>query len=215
MSKLQYLKIYRKSKKNDTFQAMVNPSTISYSTAIKYVKENPIGTTKTENKFDGYEDETISFTLILDGTGIIGKSSKTVVDSIKKFKAIAYEYNGDTHEPEYVMIDWGDTVYLQGKLQSFSIEYKLFTPDGHPLRADMQVSFVGATTPREAAAKESKSSPDLTHVRVVKAGDTLPMMCQNIYKNSAMYIEVAKINGLVNFRKLEPGSEIIFPPLKK
>lgn len=215
MSKLKKLKIYPEGESGNAFEAMVNPSTINYSTEIKYVEDEAQGNFKSENKFDGYEDETIEFTLILDGTGIVGKNSKSVSDSIQKFKDIAFDYNGDDHEPNQVTVSWGETVNFDGRLKSFSIEYKLFTPEGNPLRADMAVSFVGATSPKKEATIKSNSSPDLTHIRVVRAGDTLPMMCQNIYKNSAMYIEVARVNGLVNFRQLEPGTEIIFPPLKK
>jgi hypothetical protein len=37
-------------------------------------------------------------------------------------------------------------------------------------------------------------------------------MTERIYGDSKYYLEVAKINGLINFRQLIPGQELFFPP---
>jgi hypothetical protein len=47
----------------------------------------------------------------------------------------------------------------------------------------------------------------------VVAGDTLPLLCFQIYQESKYYVEVARVNGLDDFRNLEPGRQILFPPL--
>ncbi|MGR9053652.1 MAG: LysM peptidoglycan-binding domain-containing protein, partial [Gammaproteobacteria bacterium] len=64
-------------------------------------------------------------------------------------------------------------------------------------------------------ARESLSSPDLTHARMVLAGDTLPLMTERIYGTSKYYLRIAQINGLDDFRNLKPGSMLVFPPLEK
>jgi nucleoid-associated protein YgaU len=61
--------------------------------------------------------------------------------------------------------------------------------------------------------KKAASSPDLTHLITVKAGDTLPLLCDRIYRDSGYYMEVARINGLSSFRNLQPGTTLKFPPL--
>jgi nucleoid-associated protein YgaU len=58
-------------------------------------------------------------------------------------------------------------------------------------------------------------SPDLTHVRRVKAGDTLPGLCDQIYGDPRLYLKVAAANGLDDFRRLVPGTKVFFPPLEK
>jgi nucleoid-associated protein YgaU len=62
---------------------------------------------------------------------------------------------------------------------------------------------------------ENNSSPDLTHIRMVKDGDTLPLMSFRIYGDSKYYLEVAKANNITNFRKLTVGRKIFFPPIEK
>jgi len=48
----------------------------------------------------------------------------------------------------------------------------------------------------------------------VKAGDTLPLLCHRVYKDSTYYLDIARINGITNFRNIRPGMRLKFPPLK-
>jgi nucleoid-associated protein YgaU len=41
----------------------------------------------------------------------------------------------------------------------------------------------------------------------------LPLLCNRIYNDPSYYREVARINNLSNFRNLEPGLILRFPPL--
>jgi nucleoid-associated protein YgaU len=95
------------------------------------------------------------------------------------------------------------------------ITFKLFKPDGTPLRATARAKFKGFVEDDLRVAMENNSSPDLTHVREVKKGDTLPLMSFRIYGDSKYYLEVAKANRITNFRKLEVGQRIFFPPIEK
>jgi nucleoid-associated protein YgaU len=62
-------------------------------------------------------------------------------------------------------------------------------------------------------ATEAKSSPDLTHSRIVKAGDTLPLLSKEIYGTANHYLWIAQQNQLDDFRNLMPGQRLFFPPL--
>lgn len=95
------------------------------------------------------------------------------------------------------------------------ITFKLFKPDGTPLRATAKAKFKGFVEDNLRIAQENNSSPDLTHVRIVKEGDTLPLMTHRIYGDSKYYLEVAKANQISNFRKLKVGQQIFFPPIEK
>jgi nucleoid-associated protein YgaU len=66
----------------------------------------------------------------------------------------------------------------------------------------------------EEALRAQRSSPDMTHTVRVKAGDTLPLLCQRIYRDASKYLEIARLNDLDGFRALAPGSELQFPPMR-
>jgi len=169
----------------------------------------------------------ISLKFYLDGTKASGvlKShtgdETTVADKIVEFYN-ACGYNTNRHRPRFVQILWGDFSLMRfhphvfcGCLKSVSVNYKLFNSNGTPLRAIINAAFVETIPPEKRDSAVKASSPDLTHVRIVKEGDTLPGMAQKIYGDYSYYLEVAKANGLKNFRNLEPGTRIVFPPFEK
>jgi nucleoid-associated protein YgaU len=100
-------------------------------------------------------------------------------------------------------------------LKSASIAYKLFQPDGAPLRAVISATFTDNSDDRTRVAVAQDSSPDVTHVRQVQAGDTLPLLCYRIYGDPRRYVEVAQANGLNDFRRLKAGTRLLFPPVAK
>ena len=132
--------------------------------------------------------------------------------TIAEFEKLCLRMNGDIHEPNFLVLRWGDLTF-SGRLKSLDIKYTLFDESGDPLRAELGVSFVEDKSKKKIFREAGKNSPDLTHVRVVKSGDTLPLLCKEIYGSSSHYLRVAMDNGLDDFRNLTPGQEIRFAPL--
>ncbi|HEU0053299.1 MAG TPA: tail protein X, partial [Longimicrobium sp.] len=132
---------------------------------------------------------------------------------VEAFKGLVFAYYGQTHSPRFLQLVWG-TLFFRCRLSELSISYTLFKPDGTPLRARADATFISYTDEKALAKQAKKSSPDLTHVREVRAGDTLPLLCWEIYGSSAWYPRVAEVNGLAGFRDLPVGMQIVFPPLE-
>lgn len=195
------------------FEAMINPSGYQQSSAIKYAKNPAVGV-NTEKKFSATTADKITFKeLILDGTGVVeGSSATSVRAQIELLRKVAYNYQGSDHEPPVVEISWGPLLF-KARLESLTIDYTLFKPSGEPLRAKISMGLVVYTSTEEALREASLESPDLTHLVEVKAGDTLPLLCYQIYKDCSHYIAVARLNNLSQFRQLEPGQVLRFPPL--
>ena len=160
----------------------------------------------------------MKFSLVIDGTGIVnlpipGVGSPPVKDQIASLKKIAYQYEGTNHEPNVVQLQWGKFTF-NGRLESMSVEYTLFKPNGSPLRAKVGLSFISYMSKAEQALRANTSSPDLTHRVEVQAGENLPLLCYRIYKDCSYYLDVAKFNNIDNFRDIKPGATISFPPLR-
>jgi len=96
-----------------------------------------------------------------------------------------------------------------------NVTYTSFNRDGTPLRAELDTRFISDAEAGKRLAEENKKSADLTHSRVVKSGDTLPLLTQAVYGSSAYYVRVAQVNQLDDFRNLTPGQKIFFPPLEQ
>ena len=84
-----------------------------------------------------------------------------------------------------------------------------------PLRALITATFVDNADDKTRVAIAQDKSSDLTHRRILKAGENLPQLCDEIYGDPRLYVKVAEANGFDHFRSLEPGTVILFPPLEK
>lgn len=199
------------------FATLLNPDKYVYQYKIEQNEQQASGTSAAAPKFNKKLPEVLQIDFVFDRTGIIPERARTedgIIDDLEHFKKVVLDYNGDEHKPNYVMISWGSLLF-KGSLVEMSVEFKLFRSDGTPLRAIAKAKFKGFVEDDLRVAKENKNSPDLTHYRVVRAGETLPLMAYRIYGDSSYYLAVAKANGLSNFRNLQPGQEIYFPPIQK
>ncbi|MGN7863233.1 CIS tube protein [Chryseobacterium sp.] len=219
---------------SSAFVALINPTGFSFTRKNEYNTTQEPGTSEADPKYVKASPQSLQLEFLFDGTGVtkvnsgnklinkikegLGKrnpfSKKAVEDQLAEFYVATGNYNGSIHKPYNVIIIWGEFEF-KGVLTEFTIDYKLFNNDGTPLRAIGKAKFAGAVSKELAERTVKTSSPDLTHKRTVQAGDTLPLMTERIYGDSKYYLEVAKINGLVNFRQLIPGQELFFPPLEK
>ncbi len=195
------------------FEVMLNPSNYSHGLKIGYDKKKTQGQTGNELKFSAVEPEKVNFDIIIDGTGVVNLTSPDVKTQVQSLRDVVYTYDGSQHEPNHIRLLWGSLIFF-GRLESLSLDYTLFKPSGEPLRAKVKLAFAGAMSKEEEGLKANRSSPDLSHIVEVKAGDTLPLLCYRIYKNSAYYADVARANNLVHFRKIKPGTKLHFPPLR-
>lgn len=222
--KLEKLRIvaYKDSKfsdevENGEFITLLNPEKYKFQYRVEQNEDQASGTSSAPIRFNKILPQTLEFDFLFDRTGVIAGYEVTedgIINDIDHFKKVVYDYNGEKHKPNYLMITWGSLLF-KGYLKEMDIEYKLFRPDGTPIRA-LATTKIGEFVEEELrTAQENNQSPDMSHYRTVKEGDTLPLMTYRIYGDSKYYLEVAKANGLTNFRKLKTGAELIFPPLQK
>ncbi len=203
------------------FEAFINPDefTINYSTIYDYTV--PIGSEAIPGTFLGSTPMELQLKFFIDGTLPRRMEDLYVTKKIQEFYD-ACGYAPDRHRPKYIRIIWGSLTLMRfdpdifdGCLKNVSIQYKLFNENGLPLRALITATFVETIPAKKDEAQKTPSSPDLTHIRIVKEGDTLPAMADEVYGDFKHYLEVARVNGLQNFRELTPGQKLFFPPFDK
>ncbi|HRD83030.1 MAG TPA: LysM peptidoglycan-binding domain-containing protein [Saprospiraceae bacterium] len=201
---------------DDKFEALINPESYTLDYKLKFSDgAQGQGTSGQQLKYEYTAPEELAFEFLFDNTGIVdGKPRESIADDLKRFKEVVLEYKGDSHEPRHFKLVWGKHFVFKGRVTEVSIAYKLFNADGTPIRAIARVAFKSSIEEQMRAAQEDNNSPDLTHIRKVKAGDTLPLMCYRIYGTPEYYLQVAEANGLSHFRSLVPGMDIEFPPIQ-
>lgn len=212
---------------DNLFVAMFNPESYSQSYNNIYDLKQGVNTIGTSPRYGMTLPETLNLKLLLDGNGITADgiatpslfpvlnryvNSSNVYSKVQHFLKITNYMEGDIHEPRYLVLKWGELEF-DCRLDSVNVTYTQFDESGSPLRAELDCKFIGDIELKERLKKSRKSSPDMTHYRVVSSHDQLPLMCEKIYGNPALYVMVAMANGLNNFREIIPGQSIYFPPI--
>ncbi len=209
------------------FTASVNPEGYSYTYTVEYEDNQTPGSSASQAQFNRIKPRVIELELLFDKTGAVPgtlgsqdreeratKRAEGVVPELDAFKDLVVGYKGDLHRPPYLIIGWG-TLLFKGVLVDLNLNYKLFLPDGTPLRAIAKIKVQEIVEEEARVREENDESADITHQRVVRESDRLDHMAFRIYKDPSYYIQVAQANQLVNFRALKTGETLRFPPVKK
>ncbi|MEZ2336703.1 CIS tube protein [Mucilaginibacter sp. NFX135] len=212
------------------YDVLINPESYALTYGTEVNQKSAQGSSESITSFSKRSAQSLTFKFLFDGTGVIKRGGggllsglavpglpadkPDVVQDFEKFKSVVYDYDGTTHQPRYVQLQWGPLLY-NCQMTRMTLTFKLFNPDGTPLRAEADCTFQGVIDETKLAAIENRQSPDLTHIRTVIKGDTLPLMCYKEYGDSKYYYQVAQYNGLTDFKKLTAGTKIIFPPIAK
>ncbi len=200
------------------FEAMFNPTSFSQDYEVKYASTQGVSSPATPAEFTLSKPQQLQIDLLLDGTrvdemGLLAMLTQTVSERIEKFLKVAYHMDGDTHEPNFLVVQWGDGLAFSCRLKKVTVAYQSFDRGGNPLRAKLTATFVSDASAETIAAEANLKSPDVTHTRVVKGGDTVPLLAKQVYGSADHYLFLAESNQLDDFRDLSPGRQLVFPPL--
>jgi nucleoid-associated protein YgaU len=202
--------------KDTNFQAQINPADVSHSFGIRYDKTKAQGSAGVEPKFSAMDDERVNFSIMLDGTGVVPPVSGQPPDvkgQLAQLNKVVYEYVDLRTEPPYVRVLWGTLIFF-GRLESLKAQYTLFKPGGDPLRAKVDLAFVGAMSKHEEQRITNRtSSAAATQTVTMKEGDSLGAICEDIYGSPSAFMKVARYNGLTDFRNIPAGTVLKFPPM--
>lgn len=195
------------------FIAMFNPESFAINEQIDWTAQCPPGNQGSDYEYNRTKPRKFTIEFTLDGTGVNTNGIKIpVVAQIALFRAATTGVRGSLHRPDFLLVQYG-TFINTCILNSSTVTYTMFDMFGLPIRAKVSASFTERTVKTLSDILGMLSSPDLTHTIVVKEGDTLPLLTYNTYNNQTYYLQVARVNKLKNFRKLKPGTSLIFPPV--
>ncbi len=196
----------------------INPASLKYSKGSKFGGGRNFGTSAPAKTFYLQTETGLSFDFIFDETGVIplllGQADTTIPALVEHLEKVAYRLNGESHQPNFLKLSWGSFIF-KGRLTGLDYDYTLFRPDGSPLRVKVKMKLSGWLDPLTEARQVGRSSPDLTRRIRLTDGETLALWCDRIYGDPSYCVEVARENGLGGFRHVAPGTEIVFPPLKR
>jgi LysM repeat protein len=122
------------------------------------------------------------------------------------------EINPDTHAPPVLLFVWG-SLRFTCVLVKASQKYIVFLADGSPARARVQVTFNEFTNSSLEAKEIKRETASFTKVYVIRRGDTLSGIADQVYSDPKLWRPLAIRNGLADPHRLTPGRRLSVPPL--
>jgi hypothetical protein len=205
-------------KKGDVFVVWMNPESYKRILKVDWTPIPDINAADAKPTYKGVGGETLTMKLIFDTTGLVPSPlgsdtmpANGVVDLLEPLISMMARVGHHQTEPNFLQLSWAQ---LQARcvLRSMDITYKLFRPDGTPIRAEADLTFDVFGNPLSVGRMAASQAKATSKLVIMGAGDNLPSLCKKIYKDSNLYLDVARYNAIFSFRNLKSGTALIFPP---
>lgn len=192
------------------------PKEYSFSKKNSWTPGKMVGSSFEEPKFNGSEPQTLTLDLLFDTferatdvrdvTGVLWKMMKLSPQRI--------EPTTNRGVPPRVEFRWGRLGSFQAVITSITEKFTLFHPSGYPLRSNVNITFLQATSDETWPRQNPTSGARQGYaVHTVKEGETIDWIAYQEYGNSNAYRHLAAANNLDDPTRLYPGQRLLIVPL--
>lgn len=206
--------------KGERIEALFNPERYSLTKGVQIAEIAIPGLDSPVLQFVRGQNEKITLELFFDTTqfGMVEGVQDVRGETRKIYELV--KINSETHAPPRCTLTWGkggalfnfgSSLASRCVVESVSEEFNLFSPDGVPLRAKLNVTFREYKTIEEQIKERPKHSADRTKVRTVRRGETLSFIAWTEYQDPGEWRRIADANDLDNPRLLTIGDKLTIP----
>ncbi|MEP6859879.1 MAG: peptidoglycan-binding protein [Deltaproteobacteria bacterium] len=208
------------------FKVQFNPTELSFQKQMKYAEIAIPGLDAPLQQFVRGEAEKLTLELFFDstdkGTGLGATSVTAQTDKVFSLARI----NKETHAPPIVTVGWsshfpGDSLLapfagqkrnsFDGVIESINQKFTLFSPEGIPLRATVNLTIREYRKLEDQIKKLNLQSPDRTHSHTLKGGETLSAVAGEEWNRPGEWRHIADANDLDDPRRLRVGTFLTIP----
>ncbi|GAF48249.1 CIS tube protein [Rhodococcus wratislaviensis] len=227
LSKAKF-KVFKEDGSFDEITVQFNPSSLSFDKPNHTADITIPGLDSPLKQFVRGGTETASVELFFDttesGTGPGATSVTTLTDAFYGLVKI----DPKTHAAPICSFIWGEKFpgdrlperYGNQRRTEFSCvvtdvkqDYKLFSPDGTPLRAVLTLKLDEYVPLHRQIAQLNLQSADHTRSHLLAHGETLALVSWQYLHNTRDWRHIATANGIDDPRRLQPGTALTIPPL--
>ena len=116
------------------------------------------------------------------------------------------------HAPPVLLFTWGSLSFTC-VLARANQRYIMFSPEGVPVRARVQVTFNEFRNTDLESKEIKRETSDYTKTHLVMSGDTLSAIAGREYGNPELWRPIALVNNVGNPRALRTGDRLVIPRL--
>jgi phage tail protein X len=219
----QYTKAQLQIEGQAPFDVLFNPTEYSISKSNEWKFEKVTGTAFTPPQFGGGSPRELTLNLLLDAS-LLGKTQhvRGVTDELFKMMEVPAGSSGGSSQaaPPFITFTWGSETTFKSVCTSLTVAFKLFRPNGDPIRADVKMTLKQAEPASTASSTGANrgtnptTRADAGHgVHRVKDGDTLASIAYEAYGDATVWRAIAQANEIENPMHLRRGRALSLPRL--
>jgi LysM repeat protein len=199
-----------------------NPTEYSISKSNEWKYDKVTGANFPPAQFGGGAPRELQLSLLLDVSLLKEGTVRSTTDKLFKMMEVpgGQGAGGPKSVPPFVTFLWGQETTFKAVCTQLTVAYKLFRPNGDPIRADVKMTLKQAVTASSASSHGANKPHNPTTranaghgVHTVKDGDTLPSIAYQTYGDATVWRAIADVNGVENPLHLRRGTSLSLPKL--
>lgn len=209
-----------------SFSVPYNPTELTFQKAMRFAEIAIPGLDAPLQQFVRGEAEKLTLELFFDttdaGTGLGATSVTTQSDKVFSLARI----DPKLHAPPIVTVSWnshfpGDSLAQSvagqdrhsfvGVIESINQKFTLFSPEGIPLRAVVNLTIREYRTLDSQITQLNLQSPDRTHNHTLSGNETLSAVAAEEWARPGDWRYIADANDLEDPRRLKVGTFLTVP----
>jgi hypothetical protein len=194
--------------KGTSQDVLFNPKEYSVQKSVQWEPHKAPGLDTPEQEFTSGNPAVLSVELFFDTYEDKTDVRKEHTEKVMDLALV----DADKHRPPLVMFSWGGFQF-KGVIESLTLRYTMFLPDGKPCRATANLSIKEAKTAKEQLEANPRNSPDHTKRRTMKQGETLALIAHEEYDDPGEWRRIADANGIMDPKDVKPGTVLTLPPI--
>ena len=221
-----FKKAYLEAANGVKVEAWFNPKEFTLARSNKWEMKTVSGQSHPNPQFGGAEPQKVSIDLLFDDSDSPSGDVTTVCAQLFKMMDVDKAQSGGANNrnsarPPTVTFGWGSLlVPFKAVMDSLSVQYLLFRPDGTPIRAVAKVSLTSVEkfTAQAGGGGLKRQNPTTTGVgglrsHYVRDGDSLQSISYAAYGDATKWRVIAEANGIDDPVQLRRGTVLSIPNL--
>jgi hypothetical protein len=220
----QFVKAELEIEGSPPFPVLFNPTEFSISKSNDWKYDKVQGNALPKAQYGGGNPRELTLNLLLDKS-LLSKTDHIRDITNQLFKMMEVKEGqtaGSTGAvPPFVTFKWGQETTFKSVCTQLTVAYKLFRPNGDPIRADVKMTLKQASEATSASTNGANRPGNPTTranaghgVHTVKDGDSLPSIAYDTYGDATVWRAIADVNGIENPMHLRRGSPLSLPKLE-
>jgi len=199
-----------------TIPVLFNPREYTIAKTNNWTFKPVVGATMPPAQFGGGMPRTLNLAGLLLDASLAGPGGtiRPLVEQLFELLK-AGSGGGASSVPPFVTFAWGSVTTFKAVVTQLSVAYKLFQPNGEPVRAEVTLALTEAEQ-TQAAPAQNPTTRALAGlgVHTVKDGDSLQSIAYRTYGDAARWRAIAEANDIDNPLTVRRGRSLVLPRLE-